>query len=79
MVMASNYCYDIEMERAIERHNEGMARVIPIILRPCDWQGSPFSKLQVLPKEGKPVTLWVDRDLAFLDVVQGIRRAVESL
>lgn len=77
--MASNYCYDIEMERAIERHNEGTARVIPIILRPCDWQGSPFSKLQVLPKEAKPVTLWSDRDSAFLDVVQGIRRAVESL
>jgi TIR domain len=77
--MASDYCYDIEMERAIERHNEGMARVIPIILRPCDWQGSPFSKLQVLPKEGKPVTLWVDRDSAFLDVVQGIRRSVDSI
>jgi hypothetical protein len=77
--MASDYCYDIEMERAIERHNEGMARVIPIILRPCDWQGSPFSQLQVLPKEGKPVTLWVDRDSAFLDVVQGIRRSVDSL
>jgi hypothetical protein len=77
--MASNYCYDIEIERAIERHNEGTARVIPIILRPCDWQGSPFSKLQVLPKEAKPVTLWSNRDSAFLDVVQGIRRAVESL
>jgi hypothetical protein len=76
--MASNYCYDIEMERAIERHKEGTTRVIPIILRPCDWQGSPFSKLQVLPKEGKPVTLWVDRDSAFLDVVQGIRQALES-
>jgi hypothetical protein len=45
------------MERAIECHNEGTARVIPIILRPCDWQDSPFSKLQVLLKEGKPVTL----------------------
>jgi hypothetical protein len=77
--MDSDYCYGTEMTRAIERHNEGTARVIPIILRPCDWQGSPFSKLQVLPKEGKPVTLWVDRDSAFLDVVQGIRRAVESL
>jgi hypothetical protein len=55
------------MKRAIECHNEGTARVIPIILRPCDWQDSPFSKLQVLLKEGKPVTLWVDRLLeAFL-------------
>ncbi|KAI9129287.1 TIR domain-containing protein [Acaryochloris sp. CCMEE 5410] len=77
--MASDYCYDIEMQRAIDRHNEGTARVIPIILRPCDWQGSPFSKLEVLPKDAKPVTKWADRDEAFLDVVNGIRRAVETL
>jgi TIR domain/CHAT domain len=77
--MASDYCYDIEMERAIARHNEGTARVIPILLRPCDWKDSPFSKLQVLPKDALPVTKWGDRDSAFLDVVQGIRRAVESL
>lgn len=77
--MASDYCYDIEMQRAIARHNAGTARVIPIILRPCDWKDSPFSKLQVLPKDAKPVTQWSDRDAAFLDVVQGIRRAVEPL
>jgi cellulose biosynthesis protein BcsQ len=77
--LASDYCYDIEIEKAIERHYEGIARVIPIILRPCYWQGSPFSKLQALPKNAKPVTLWEDRDSAFLDVVLGIRRAIDSL
>ncbi|HEY9824683.1 MAG TPA: TIR domain-containing protein [Stenomitos sp.] len=77
--MASDYCYDIEMQRAITRHDEGTARVIPVILRPCDWKDSPFSKLQALPKEAKPITTWSDRDSAFLDVVQGIRRAVDSL
>ncbi len=75
----SDYCYDLEMRRAIERHQEGTARVIPIILKPCDWQETPFSKLQVLPKDGKPVSQWGDRDEAFLNVAQGIRRAVESL
>ncbi|HEY9627353.1 MAG TPA: TIR domain-containing protein [Coleofasciculaceae cyanobacterium] len=77
--MASDYCYDIEMERAIERHNAGSARVIPILLRPCDWKGSPFSKLKILPKDGKAVTQWSDRDTAFVDVVNGIRQAVDSL
>jgi formylglycine-generating enzyme required for sulfatase activity len=76
--MASDYCYDIEMERAIARHDARTARVIPVILRPCDWKDSPFSKLQALPKDAKPITQWSDRDDAFLDVVQGIRRAVES-
>ena len=77
--MASDYCYDLEMQRAMERHQVGTARVIPIILKPVDWQGSPFSKLQVLPKGAKPVTQWGDPDEAFLDVVLGIRQAVESL
>jgi AAA-like domain/TIR domain len=77
--MASTYCYDIEMQRAIERHQAGTARVIPIILRPVDWKDTPFSMLQALPKDALPVTKWGDRDSAFLDVVQGIRRAVESL
>jgi hypothetical protein len=75
----SDYCYDVEMQRAIERHDAGTAKVIPIILRPCDWQHSKFSKLQVLPQDGKAVTLWKNQDSAFLDVVQGIRRSVDSL
>lgn len=77
--MASDYCYDMEMQRAIARHDEGTARVIPVILRPCDWKGSPFSKLKALPKDGKPITQWRDQDSACLDVVNGIRSAVESL
>lgn len=77
--IASQYCYDLEMQRALERHNQGTARVIPIMVKPCDWQGSPFSKLQVLPKDAKPISKWDDRDEAFLDVVKGIRKAVESL
>src|SRR5689334_8391160 len=77
--MASDYCYDIEMERAMARHDAGSARMIPIVLRPCDWKGSPFSKLKILPKDGKAVTQWGDRDAAFVDVLQGIRRAVDSL
>ncbi|NJK41326.1 MAG: toll/interleukin-1 receptor domain-containing protein [Acaryochloridaceae cyanobacterium SU_2_1] len=77
--MASDYCYDIEMQRAIARHDAGTARVIPVILRPTDWKDSPFSKLKALPNDGKPVTQWSDLDSAFLDVVKGIRTAVESL
>ncbi|MEM9007435.1 MAG: tetratricopeptide repeat protein [Cyanobacteria bacterium P01_F01_bin.86] len=77
--LASDYCYDLEMQRAVQRHEEGTARVIPIIVKPCDWQGTPFSKLQVVPKDAKPVTKWDDQDDAFLNVVQSIRRAVETM
>ena len=77
--MASNYCHDLEMRQAMERHETGEAIVIPIIIRECDWTGAPFSKLQALPKDAKPVKSWNDRDQAWADVVRGIRKAIEGL
>ena len=77
--LASKYCHDIEMKRAMERHEQKEARVIPIILRPVDWTGALFGKLQALPKNAKPVTSWTDRDEAFTDVAKGIRRLVEEM
>jgi hypothetical protein len=77
--MSSDYCVGREMKRAMERHEERSARVIPIILRPVDWHRSPFGKLRASPKDGKPVTSWADADEAFLDIVQGIRILVYSL
>ncbi len=75
--LASDYCYGIEMHRALERHDTKEALVIPIILRPVDWQGTPFEKLQALPANGKPITTWPNQDEAFLDVTRGIRKAIE--
>ncbi|MFK8184256.1 MAG: TIR domain-containing protein [Phormidesmis sp.] len=77
--IASDYCYEIEMKTAMERHSSGKARVIPIILRSVDWVGSPFSKLQALPKNAKPVSSWDSTDLALTDIAQGIRLVCEEL
>ncbi len=77
--IASSYCWDKELARALERHNAGEARVIPIILRPVDWSGAPFASLQALPKDGKPVTLWPNKEVAWVDVTKGIRLAAEAL
>jgi hypothetical protein len=77
--LASDYCYDIEMKRAMARHEAGEARVIPIILKPVDWSGAAFGKLQAFPKNAKPVTTWNNRDQAFLDIAQGIRQAATEM
>ncbi|HEU0174048.1 MAG TPA: TIR domain-containing protein [Blastocatellia bacterium] len=77
--LASDYCYDVEVKRAMERHDGGEARVIPVILRPVDWKGAPFGKLQALPRDARPVTEWPNRDQAFLDIAQGIRAAAGEL
>lgn len=79
--IASDYCYDVELTRAMERHETGEARVIPVILRPVDWHGAPFGKLRPLPKNGEPITSkrWDSLDAAFLDVARGIRLVAEQL
>lgn len=78
--IASDYCYEREMKRALERDDAGTARVIPVILREVDnWQAAPFGRLQALPDRGKPVSSWSNEDAALADVARGIRRVVESL
>ena len=77
--LASDYCYDVEVRRAMERHHACEARVIPVILRPVDFKGAPFGGLQALPRDARPVTKWSNRDDAFLDVAEGIRAAVHEL
>jgi len=78
--MNSEYCYSTEMKRALERHNRKEARVIPVILRPIDWQDI-LGNIQALPTDAKPVlsSFWHSPDDAFFDVEQGIRKVVEEI
>jgi hypothetical protein len=77
--VASEYCYDIEMKRAMERHKAGEARVVPIFLRPTDFRGLPFEGLQGAPRDARAVTLWANRDEAFYDIAVKLRRLVEHI
>src|SRR2546421_7456585 len=74
----SDYCYSVEMRRAIERHKQREASVIPIILRWVSWMGTPLGTLQAFPKDGKPIKSWQDEDEAFYDVIKGIRKIQAS-
>jgi hypothetical protein len=78
--MASDYCYGVEMKRALERHHRKEARVIPVILRQIDWQ-EILGDIQALPTDAQPVLspLWHSSDDAFYDVAQGIRKVVMQL
>jgi len=77
--MASEFSYSVEMQQAIARHKANEACVIPIILRPTDWEGAPFSGLKALPLDGKPVTRWSSHDEAFEDVMKGLRATIKEL
>jgi tetratricopeptide (TPR) repeat protein len=79
--MASDYCYSIEMQRALERHKKDEAHVIPIILRSVYWNKGPLGLLQALPTHGKPVTdpTWHNIDRAFYVIVEEIHKVVDEL
>lgn len=77
--LASDYCYDIEMTLALERHERGEARVIPIILQPCEWQEAPFGKLRATPTDGKPIAKFPNQHDAFLEVARDIRNVAQEL
>lgn len=80
--IASDYGYNTELKRAMERHERKEARVIPVILRPVsEWEEVSsgdihLGKLQALPEEANPVTLWTNRDKAWKNVVDGIKQVV---
>ncbi len=76
--IASDYCYEIEMKRAMERHKAGEAKVVPVIVRDVNWQSAPFGDLQV-PKDAKALSLWEDKDSAWRNVSEGIEKAVHSI
>lgn len=76
--IASDYFYEKEMTDALERHEIGEARVIPLVIKPCRWQSTPLSKLQALPKDGKPISTWIDRDEAWDNAVEALLKIIED-
>jgi hypothetical protein len=76
--LASPYIQSREMLHALERHKSGSAIVVPIILKPCDWQETPLGELQALPDAARPVLSWSNRDKAWHAVAQGLRRLISN-
>jgi len=76
--IASKYCYEREFKRALQMQEEGSLIIVPVIVEPCDWQNTPFSKFKALPKDGKAISTWDNKNTAFLDVTQNIRKLVQA-
>lgn len=76
--LASDYCYDVEVKKAIENREAGKCQIISIVIRPCDWFSCPFAKYQSVPKDVKPISKWEDKDEAWLDAVNGIKKHIEE-
>ena len=76
--LGSGFIGGVEFTRALERHRRGEAIVIPVILKPADWLSTSLAELQALPKDGKAVSTWSDRDAAYLDIARGLRHTIDA-
>lgn len=77
--MASEYCYNIEMVRALERRAEGKCIVVPVIVEyVVDWVSAPFGHIAALPEGGKPIKSFSPRSKGWGDVAKGLQRLVEA-
>jgi hypothetical protein len=76
--LASFYCYERELAEAIERHEAGEIRIVPVVVEPCDWQGSPLRNFKALPKDAKPISEYANANNAFLEVITGLRSIWEN-
>jgi hypothetical protein len=76
--LASDYCWNVEMKRAIELYDVGKTALVPIVVRSCVWEDAPFARLNALPKDARPVAEWPSRDEAWTSVVRGVRRLIED-
>ncbi len=77
--LASDYCYEVEMTRAMQRDSAGTARVIPVIVRYCAWKQMPFGRLNAVPRDGRPITSFDDRDEGYLEVVEAVGDAIRVM
>jgi hypothetical protein len=75
----SQYIWDKELKVALERHKSNEARVIPVILRTCEWSDMPYAKLQALPTNAKPISSFDDEDVAYTEAAKGIRSVVDYM
>jgi len=76
--MQSEFCYSVELRRALERHQSGGVVVVPIYVRWTDVGDAGFEALQALPSGRRPITSWPDQDEAWLDIISGLRRVLSS-
>lgn len=75
----SDYCYQVEMANALERHNRGDAVVIPVILRDCAWHQLPFGSIMAATIDGKPITRFSSHDEGYVQVVDAVSRAIDNI
>jgi hypothetical protein len=74
----TDYIWNIEVQNTFERQEKNEITAIPIILSPCAWMQTPIAQFQALPRKGRPITDFADKNTALLEVVNGVHRVIRN-
>lgn len=77
--LASDFVWENELKLILARQKLGKAIILPIIIRPCLWQQSPIAKFQVLPADGRPVSLSPNPDRTWVAIARHIEKVARSI
>jgi len=78
--LASDYIKNFEIPAAMQAHQAGNTRVVPILLEDVPgWDKAEFAKLQFLPTGAKAISTWEDPVDAFADIARGLRKVVKNI
>lgn len=77
--LSSYYCIEVELKKALERHNSGNSIVIPIILSECNIdESAPFSRLKYVPDDGRPIQRFKPQNNGYVNAVANIKQMIDS-
>lgn len=75
----SEYIWKNELAIAMQKHQEGKARVIPIICRTCDWTSMPYAKFQAIPPGVVPIDQFANKDEAYTIIAKQVKGVVDFI
>ncbi|MBX2889329.1 MAG: SUMF1/EgtB/PvdO family nonheme iron enzyme [Saprospiraceae bacterium] len=76
----SDYIQNVEIEKAFERFESGEVKILPVIVRKCSWQDDGrLAQFQALPRDGKPISTWSDRDDAYTDIIDSLKTFIADI
>jgi hypothetical protein len=68
------YIEENELPKALDRHRAGKARLIPLIVRPCNWEDTPLSELQTATGDTRPLANWRNKDAAYMIIEKQLEK-----
>lgn len=75
----SNYCWNIEYRRAMDRRARKLLRVVGVVVKPCGWKHTRAAGFKLLPDDGREPERWSSSDAAYVNIAEGIGAVIKTV